>query len=149
MFILKKKKPVYLKLQERIMMNMENNGKYLKSGKKIINLTSYIDHYINSRKYNKINKYHKIQASKQVNKIVAVSIKNKYDISYVSSFFKNGTFTIIHLGLLSEEDKIVWHNEMNKIIKFYGKIAYIENDVYALVPLEVSYVEEQPKINIK
>lgn len=151
MFILKKKKPVYLKLQERIMMDMENNGKCLKSGKKIINFTSYIDHYINARKYNKTidvnNKNHKIKASKKSNKIVAALIKNKYDTSYVSSFFKHGIFTIINLGLLSEEDKIAWYNEMSNTIRFYGKIEYIEPNLYALVPFEVSYVEDSQKIN--
>lgn len=151
MYKLNKKKPAYIRLQERIMINMENNENESSSGKKIISLISYMDHYIKAREYNKNidsnERYHKIKSSKKGNKIVAVSIQNKYDTSYVSSFFKHGIFTIINLRLLSEEDKITWHNEMDDIIKFYGKIEYIEPDLYALVPFEVSYIKDTQKIN--
>lgn len=151
MYKLNKKKPAYIRLQERIMVDMENNENESISGKKIISLISYMDHYIKAREYNKNidsnERYHKIKSSKKGNKIVAVSIQNKYDTSYVSSFFKHGIFTIINLRLLSEEDKITWHNEMDDIIKFYGKIEYIEPDLYALVPFEVSYIKDTQKIN--
>lgn len=151
MYKLNKKKPVYIKLQERIMVNMENNENESSSGKKIISLISYMEHYIKAREYNKNidsnERYHKIKSSKKGNKIVAVSIQNKYDTSYVSSFFKHGIFTIINLRLLSEEDRIAWYNEMDDIIKFYGKIEYIEPDLYALVPFEVSYIKDTQKIN--
>lgn len=147
----KKKKPVYVRLRETVVDGMTNKGKYIKTGKTLINLSCFVEHIQNAKKsrYNNIYdfSYKDDLDQDKIHDIAIVLIKNKYDISYVSNFMKNGTFTIIHLGLLSDVDKMTWYNEMANIIKFHGRIEYIEPDLYALVPLEVSYIKDVPKVN--
>lgn len=144
MYILNKKKPTCVRIREKINEEMKNNGKYVRTGKTLINLACFIEHSQNAKraKDNDIHDY-----SNKSNKkyhIATVVIKDKYDTSYVSNFMKKGTFTIIHLDLLSDTDKMDWYNEMDNVLRFYGRIEYIEPDVYALVPLEVTYKKDVP-----
>ncbi len=143
MYKLKKKKSACVRLREKIVMGMNNHGQYLRTGKALIDLTCFIEHAQKAKK----NRHNADSKQKQAHNIVTVLIKNKYDMSYVAKFIKTGTFTIVHLGLLSDADKMDWYQEMESIIKFYGRIEYIEPDLYALVPLEVSYIKDEPKIH--
>lgn len=148
MYILNKKKSTCVRIREKITEEMKNNGKYVRTGKTLINLACFIEHSRNAKRA-KDNNIHDYSNKNNLNKkkkhhIVTVVIRDRYDISYVSNFMKKGTFTIIHLGLLSDADKMDWYNEMDTVIRFYGRIEYIEPDVYALVPLEVTYKKDVP-----